>query len=246
MDRSRFLTYWTGKDIERNVERLDNAARKTYLDRLWNILHSGLWMTDIREEVIGWSDSGPNSTIRLNVPMTCFTELRLSQSRDHFTRYGLLGIVVDREFVLTRHGGPVHYISSHPDESIVGNFVQTLAWVQDQSNRDTTGAKELLENIKFSSCFLKAMSTTGADKFTNLDENEWRIVHTNKCQQTRLIVSTGSIRPRYRIPLSPSDLKLIVVPDVRFRDLIGGEDRIKSWFEGTFPLMLTVEEVEQF
>ncbi len=134
MSRSSLLTYWTGKHIERNPDNLNEHTRTEYLEILWSILDEGIWMNKIQEEILGWSDKGPDSIISMEVPMVCFTELRLSQSLPHRARYGLLGIVVDRQFVLKRHGAPVFYIPSHADESIVGNLFQTLDWINKQPN----------------------------------------------------------------------------------------------------------------
>lgn len=244
--RSNFLTYWTGKDIEVKVDRLDDTDRDKYLERLLSILESGIWMNINNEKLVGWSDKGPNSIIQADIPMVCFTELRLSQAQPHYLRYGLLGIVVGRQFVLTRHGGPVHYIRSHADESIIGNLVQMLDWISDQSERGTTGAKQLLENVKVPISYLKAMSTSNNDDFLYLDENEWRIVHTYNREKACLIVATNQTRPKYKIPLSPNDLKMIILPDSQFRKQISSDNRIIDWFEGRFPPLLTVAEIEEF
>lgn len=246
MIRSSFLTYWTGKDIERNIDNLNETAHDMYLERLWSILESGIWMNRIEEKVIGWSDTDPNSTITMQIPMTCFTELRLSQSKEHYSRYGLLGIVVDRQFVLTRQGGPVFYIRSHADEIIVGNLRQMLEWIDCQSKRGTPDADVILKNFSVPISYLKAMSTSDSDDFENLDENEWRIVHTDKGEKMGLIKPTVQSKPKYLIPLTPPDLKMIVLPDSHIRNKIIEDNRIANWFNYNFPPLLTVSEVGEF
>jgi len=245
MIRSRFLTYWTGKDMETEIGNLNNATRKEYLERLWSILDDGFWMNEIKEKVFGWHDNKPKAGINMKVPMVCFTELRLSQAQKHCKKYGLLGLVVDREFVLKRHGAPVFYIPSHANETVVGNLVQTLSWIDDQNNRGTTGADQLLKNLFVPISYLKAMSTSGTDDFENLDENEWRIVHTDRLKEEGLIKHTGHYEPKYMIPLKPKELKMIVLPDTEVCELVKEDDRIKDWFNGKLPPLDTVEKIRE-
>ena len=55
MYRAKFLSHWTGKDIEEN-----NHANKTdeYIKRLWSILSQGLHMNKIQEVVYGRGPDG--------------------------------------------------------------------------------------------------------------------------------------------------------------------------------------------
>ena len=247
MRRSSLLTYWTGKDIEKEIMNLNEDSRAQYLERLWSILEDGFWMNVTNEKVYGWSQvEGDTSNIDMDVPMVCFTELRLSKSQEHNKRYGLMGIVVDREFVLTRHGAPVFYIRSNSNESIVGNFVQMLFWINDQARRGTTGAAVLLDNVQVPLSFLKAMSASNDDDFENLNENELRIVHAHKRHQAGLIRVTGADRPKYKIPLLPKDVKMIVLPDSQIRDNVIQDTRIAIWFDNKYPPLLTVGEIREF
>jgi len=246
MSRSRLLTYWTGRNIERNPNELNDEKRSEYLERLWSILEEGFWMNHIDEEVIGYSEVVSHSSIKMTVPMICLTELRLSQSQEHNTRYGLLGIVVDRQFVLERHGAPVFYVPSNTEETIVWNVVQAIIWLEDQCKRRTTGAEQLLQNLYVPFSYLKSMSTQDTDDHINLEESEWRIVHTYKIQERGLIVQTKKEPPKYKIPLKPGDLKMIVLPDTDVRELVMSDDRITKWFNGKFPPLLTVEEIANF
>src|SRR5579862_4372518 len=100
--RSDFLMHWHGKCIERDVSALTDAHRNTYVDRLADILTNGFWMNTPDERIEGRN----GSWIEYKTPMTCFTEIRLSQATLHAERYGLLGIAVTRSLVLDRFGGP--------------------------------------------------------------------------------------------------------------------------------------------
>src|SRR5690606_5826187 len=57
-------------------------------------------------------------------PKTCFTELKISQSRAHARNYGRLGIGVKRPFLFTRYGRPVAYYGFR-QETINDKFLET-------------------------------------------------------------------------------------------------------------------------
>jgi hypothetical protein len=82
--RTDFLIHWTGKDIERDRSLLTEKHRAAYVDRLFNILAEGFWM-NIPDEQINGSDG---SWIKYSAPMTCYTEIRLSQTQEHAKQYG--------------------------------------------------------------------------------------------------------------------------------------------------------------
>ncbi|MCZ6686057.1 MAG: abortive infection system antitoxin AbiGi family protein [Candidatus Dadabacteria bacterium] len=243
MLRSNFLSYWTGRDIEKRVYKLNKKLRLSYLDRLCSILESGIWMNVVEERLTIRFDDKNKIHFKMNIPMVCFTELRLSQSRNHYTKYGLLGFVVDREFIITRHGGPVFYVQSDADESIARNLFGMLPWLQKQFDQKIDGAEDTLNNIHVSLSYVKSMSSPGKKDLANLNENEWRIAHTFNRQAEGYIVETGLTRPKYKIPIEPSDLKMLVLPDARFRDLITQDDRVEKLFNNKFPPMLTIKEI---
>lgn len=260
MRRSRLLTYWTGKGIEKDPTCLNAETRQMYVERLWSILSEGLWMNHVDEELIGWKDelmmsylkekyniddTNPFSAMMKRIAVTCFTERRLTQSKPHNDLYGLLGIVVDRTFVLERHGAPVFYVRSHPDESIVGNLFQTYYWIEDQEKRGADYATQVLENFSVPLAFVKAMSKPSADDFEYLDENEWRIVHTYRIEERGLIVPTNQDPPKYKIPLKRTDLKMLVLPDSIVKELVAKDARISEWFNNQLPPILTVEDFEE-
>jgi len=257
MNRSQFVTYWTGKDIEK-----ENPSNKTdeYFDRLWSILDEGIWMNLNDEISHGWDVQwGKASDLIMTIPMVCFTELRLSQSKTHYTKYGHLGYVFDRQFVLDRLGAPVLYVRSHYHENIVGNLAQigmiitilkqNRILLQDQSN---PGAPPidlgdfLDKTLSLPIAHIKAMSTPYKDDFIYLEENEWRIVHSVKLEQSGLIYRTEQEPPPYKLPFSSKDIKMIIVPNLSLRNQMRSKKNIIDWFDGVFPPILTVDEISEF
>jgi len=234
--RSDFLVHWTGRDICVQVPDLSDSIRVAYTDRLADILTRGFWMTLPTERMEGFNASW----VRYETPMTCFTEIRLSQAREHASRYGLLGVGVDRRFVLDRYGGPVHYVRNHPVECIVGNMRMINEYLQG-SDSLTHGFFGLI------AAFVKAMSNPNSDDFQFLNENEWRIVYTQYQQKENRIIATGLTRPQYRVPVGPADVRLIVFPDDSTRATACSDERVVSCLAGKGrPMLLTIEECEHF
>lgn len=121
--RSGFLVHWIGRDIHQ-ADGHDNTpcdwsdlggdrnGRERYLSHLHGALNNGLWVTP-STETLG-IPGGVQMTRR--EPVTCFTELRLSDARSHTQRYGCLGLGFTRDFVLDRTGSPVHYVACDPND----------------------------------------------------------------------------------------------------------------------------------
>jgi hypothetical protein len=235
--RTDFLIHWTGHDIATNRYLMNDAQRGEYVTRLADILERGFWMTQPPEKIYGANESW----IKYDAPMTCFTEIRLSDAEIHTQRYGLLGIAVNRHFVLERLGGPVHYVRNHCTEAVIGNTKALLDAIKTHSNKD------LFSFFSVNCAFLKAMSEKNTDNFVYLDEQEWRIVHTYGQVQLKNIHETGHERPKYRIPIMPDDIHLIVFPDDRTRTLALEDPRLVVLRQGgkVTPL-LTVEECGHF
>jgi hypothetical protein len=139
MGRSEFISYWTGRDIELDATRLTVRSREAHVSRLKDILVDGMWMTTPHEELVSTAGVFPVSVTQQH-PMTCFTELRLSGSRVHFESYGLLGVVVHRNFALQRNGGPVMYVRQHDDDPLVSNVAQILHWLEARRLSGVEGA----------------------------------------------------------------------------------------------------------
>ena len=172
---SDFLIYWTGKDIDdRDVEgnpiwcKKDKSQttpkeRQKYIKRLRDILKFGLWMTE---------EDGNDFLKLLTTPKTCFTELKLSESRKHAKSYGRLGIGVKRMFLFDRNGRPVvYYLEERKrDDIFLNNCINELQ-------------EETLLN------FFKPMNTFGKPLTYDLyAESEWRILYFEELLTKGLII----------------------------------------------------------
>jgi len=114
---SDFLIHWTGKDIDAEDDfgwseqdhrsKTSERATQRYLERLTNILRFGLWMIEDPTPTVLRLDA--QQVVVPPTPQVCFTELKLSESRRHATRYGRLGIGVKRPFLFHRAGRPMLY-----------------------------------------------------------------------------------------------------------------------------------------
>lgn len=244
MSRSRLLTHWTGKDICTEASKLSDSDRHGYAERLKDILVHGLWMTEPGETLTS-SVQGQDTQITITRPMTCFTELRLSSAHPHFVRYGLLGIVVDRLFVLERLGAPVHYVRQHHAEALVGNLAQLQQWIGGLRGL-CVDALQMLDGTFLGASFLKGMSNPGTDDFAFLEEHEWRIVQTDAVVLRGAIVATGFSKPRYRIPLAVGDVRLVIVPDEVVRSWITGSAWFRDWTAECYVPIHTVADLKHF
>ncbi len=251
MHRSDFLTHWTGKDIATDVVHLTADERQRYFARLKDTLTHGLWMTKPGERLVSAYNGHPAS-IELEPNMTCFTELRLSGAQPHFERYGLLGFVVRRKFVLERGGGPVFYTRQHDDDLLVACAARVFFWTaisapgsvaRELDAKDVDSAEDVRKAFMFLCAYFKGMSTHGTDDFAFLDENEWRIVQSGGHIDAGRIAKTGRERPFYRIPLTPTDLRMLVVPDDQVRAQTLDDDELRAWFGRTSIPILTTQEV---
>lgn len=249
--RSDFLVHWTGKKFASDPSTLRDTHRAEYVGRLASILADGFWMTIPKERIEGRN----GAWIEYEAPMTCFTEIRLSQTLSHAKRYGLLGIGVSRQFVLDRFGGPVHYVRNHNDECIIGNAQKLFKALEDldarkelEDLRDLDAAK-LRKYLAVNCSFIKKMSDPNEDNFEYLNEQEWRIVHTYFQEEAGKLVPTGVAKPPYLIPVPLGDVRIVVFPDDQTRTKARSDDRLRAWFQdppSSNPILLTLQECGYF
>lgn len=223
--RSDFLINWTGaKDIEKEYkegkckvlndkslsdkqreekyEVLNDERRRKYVCRLRSTLIEGLWMTCPDERINGFNAYIETAEYS-GYPITCFTEIKLSDTYEHTKRYGCLGFGFGRKFVIERCGAPVQYVSGTEDDAIVGNIATALELLKQlpkTSLRFTDGEflSKLKSGIEINARFIKNISDcTSPHDFKFLDEAEWRIVYTDRKTREEKLVATGKKNPKF-------------------------------------------------
>lgn len=177
---SDFLIHWTGKDIDSKYDphwydcdksKTDKAndVADTYIKRLVDALRFGLWMTSETEAPLCLN----GSTFAIPaVPKTCFTELKVSESRRHARHYGRLGIGVKRPFVFTRFGRPVVYYGFSRNTAKDVFLAQCASDLADKS---------LLN-------FFRPMNSSAVLDYDLYAESEWRILYRDELLSKRLVV----------------------------------------------------------
>lgn len=167
---SDFLIHWTGQDFDDNqwfesdkLETNEDLTEK-YFKRLYDILKYGIWMTSDNETPIYFNK------LLLNLPSTpkcCFTELKLSESRQHAKMYGRLGIGFKRPFVFKRFGRPVIYYGYNKNDT---NDIFLKQCHRELSNKDLIN-------------FFKPMNSTPKKNYDLYRESEWRILYFDELKE---------------------------------------------------------------
>ncbi len=170
---SDFLIHWTGCDIDKRLDRDWNAANASarmpdsvvdaYIIRLKNILQFGFWMiTGDGSEKIKVNGSEFDKPL---VARTCFTELKLSETRIHAQKFGRLGIGLKRYYLFDRLGGPMHYLQFGtenlffpPYSSLCGADVEAIS-------------------------FFKPMCSSRPLRYDLFSESEWRIIFSENIKK---------------------------------------------------------------
>lgn len=177
---SDFLIHWTGKDIDDEYDKqwYESDKSKTnkncdvtgkYIKRLKDILKYGLWMTEKQEDSLCFKETPKQIPIPIT-PTTCFTELKLSESRKHAKQYGRLGIGVKRYFLFDRWGRPLIYYR----RNVVDKFLE--------------GCVGNLEDKKLLN-FFKLMNRSGNPlTYDFYAESEWRILFFKELLEKKLII----------------------------------------------------------
>jgi len=192
---SDLLIHWTGSDIDEcdsqwqqhgvSTECLPEIDNK-YLKRLSDILTYGLWMTLEAKHDLDLG-SGQKQTAP-ECSRICFTELKLSESRRHASRYGRLGIGVKRKFLFDRGGRPVIYYGPI-DYLQKDSFLRGCA--------DQLEDKRLLHFFKPMDMPKDDMFNPKGDSFNYeyYAESEWRIIYTDNAPIENLAITATDTAP---------------------------------------------------
>lgn len=177
---SDFLIHWTGKDIDSLYDQQWYESNKSetnkncnvselYIKRLHDILKYGIWMTEGGEKTLCFN----NTQISIpTTPKTCFTELKISESRKHAKQYGRLGIGVKRRFAFDRFGRPLVYYGFNNTYK-KDKFLEACS-------------KDLNEKRLLN--FFKSMNSSNTLNYDFYAESEWRIVYFRELLSQGLII----------------------------------------------------------
>jgi len=183
--------------------------------------------------------SGPLMTF--SNPMVCFTEVRLTQSREHTSKYGLLGLGFSREFLIARDGLPVIYLRNGQRDL----FTSVLHQIWQYLPKDKQPG--LGFNVFGGLC--KGMSNSDTDDFEYLHESEWRIVHNDYLTATGLaeMLNRGE-HPESYVRFTPEDLKLVIAPDEQTRNMFYESPVFRKWTDSsrTKPVVLSYEKLFEY
>ena len=136
------LFHWIGNHIESSrSNKLSNHQRSEYIKCLKTALNDkmGLWAKVPRDP----DYLGDGSLIKINKPITCFTEWSLTQSRHHTSQYGRLGLGFSKKFVLDRSGQPVAYVLNKKDNPYTQSLLKIVSWFENEASNYNIPYKEL-------------------------------------------------------------------------------------------------------
>lgn len=183
---SDFLIHWTGKDIDDEYDKqwYESDKSKTnkncdvtgkYIKRLHDILKFGFWMNKKTDpETIKVNDKEFNKPL---VARTCFTELKLSEAREHAKKFGRLGIGVKRYYLFNRLGSPMKYVQFN---------TQNLSFPP-----YSTYDKDNPQYERFS--FYKHMCSGKPLTYDLFSESEWRIIYSENIKEKLKKQKTSSL-----------------------------------------------------
>jgi hypothetical protein len=214
---SDFLIHWTGKDIDRDDPNWDDPGyvmpsdiADRYADRLASILTHGFWMTEEPERTVTVE---PHPAIVIPpVVRTCFTELKLSLSRQHAHQYGRMGIGMKRPYAVNRKGRSLVYYAYYDETK--DPFIH--ACLRDFKERELLGYLQPMNRPKPKGVRRKMV-------FDLYAESEWRIVLRPELDAEGWSVlpppslTTGpGTAPKRLLPLD-GWLAIIIYPDIEVK-----------------------------
>lgn len=239
---TKFLVHWTGKDFHIDRNNLTDEYREKYVERLKDTLDKGFYMKKGSERL--WDNK--NGSIKAETARTCFTEIKLSLARKHATKYGFLGIGVDRNFVLERYGNPVFYQYNGKNNCIAENLRYLRAYLEKRDEIEEKSKEESwLRKLEVILVYCKNMNDRDEQEFSCYDELEWRIVHLDRLLEERKIEKDKQEEGVFRIPLNPKDIQLIVFPDKFTRDLALSDKLIRDKRRNNW-IITTIDDCKHF
>lgn len=234
---TKFLVHWTGRDFHvPPTNPLDDRIREHYVARLADRLENGLLMQKNAEKSERIYDAD-GEWIQAGISRTCFTEIKLSMAKSHAQKYGGLGIGVTREFIVERYGNPVFYVTNGDHSNIVMCARKVMDFLKKTDQR-------VLKEFEVLVGYLKKMGCQNSDDFVYYDELEWRIVHLDRLESEGRITVQDRNEHIFRIKLERDDVKALVFPDKRTKDIALENRDIVGLINK--PICVTMDDCENF
>lgn len=196
----------------------------TSRDGLFDLLADNFRVSYARETIVG-----PNKTTGFAVPMVSFCDLRLSELKDHMSKYGRYGIGLSKAWANKRGLNPVFYVSRH--SAFTASFINAvealhghLGTIQDggQFAIASRAYMDVLNAYRFIKNYEGNLSRRGAKTIKDYrfaDEREWRYVP--RLDETKLpfvpLERIASDVQKQGLNQSIADLRLKFQPeDIRY------------------------------
>ena len=235
------LFNWIGRHIEKETpgHHLNDDLRVKYLDCLHGALENGLWVKTPEKPDYLWD----GSLFAVDLPITCFTEWALIQSKPHAHEYGRMALGFPKRFVLSRGGQPIMYIRDGQRNAPYSNALRKVAEWFGKLPDGATETLRIQEQFRYLMHFTKRIrkprklptskpkqnagqpkKPSKSDPFKKkfgpvlhyLEEREWRVVYTDAMKKCFIPGEDAPGRPKYYLPFKPGhDLFTVVLPDYK-------------------------------
>ena len=246
----------------------DNLFHFTNKARLYKILESTFKLSFAREKI-----SGTTITKEFAVPMVSFCDLRLSELKEHITKYGKFGIGLTKEWAIKKGLNPVMYVSGN--SLFTNNYLKGIdnlyaTWKSTNdpivSNSISNSYINLLNSFRYMKNYEGMLSRNSkkSRKYRFADEREWRYVpelnnHINhpdflsihKIRTSREKASNNKKLNHLRLSFQPDDIKYLIVKSENEIDpLIKHLQHVKSIYSQTIvsrlsSRILTYEQINK-
>ena len=236
--RSQILIHWTEPRLPADLSESIKPTSVGYVDLIRSIYDKGLRFSipNTGDRLFGSSIHSPKIP---QVPMICYTELRLSDVQEHTKRYGKMGIGFDRDWLKRDCGAnPVFYVQNTWGSVVTTNLPSIISECQK------------IENLEAFLSFVKPMSEFFDPDSTNYEEMEWRMISRPAyiAKDNGLIPIDDAERLEkdgyFRFPLDR--VLIIVAPDEETQKAILHDPKIQKYFDKHMPMMVTTDSCSQF
>lgn len=223
-----------------NLSDLNDKERENYVERLKDVIEHGFYMNKGKKEI--WDHK--KGKFSMSATRICFTEIKLSLARKHAERYGLLGIGVDRNFVLERYGNPVFYQYNGKFNCIAEQLRLLGNYLKSRDKEEKRNGDSWLKKLEVILAYCKNMNDQNKENLVYYDELEWRIVSLNILEIEKKTKRDEKDNSVFRVILKLEDIRVIVFPDKETRDIALSDEFI--WNRSKHWIITMLDDCEHF